>query len=213
MKIFNNEKGHSLIELVVSLPLAILVFAGLITAVSYFITNYQEVRLYTELQQKVVETIDVIRHGYIKKNVNDDEGLIGLLTAKEIKFSPEGAANSSSIYLKPIIVEPGLNYFSKFYLDSEGLLRVNGRYGLSYYNNELVFPDNERMVGNEYQFQIINDDIFIDESTDGMKGLVGIHIKARVRYREREAGQSTEEDLEKNTDTIDYKTSVYVGNM
>jgi len=99
-----NQKGVSLVELIAAIPLTILVFVILTMAVSSFVTTYKETRLYLQLQDELYNMVDLIRHGYIDKNIEASEGLIGLMTANRVEIS--GGRNMMT--LRPVIIAEGL---------------------------------------------------------------------------------------------------------
>lgn len=99
------------------------------------------------------------------------------------------------------------------FVDPNGHLRVSGQSGINlFYTNELVFPSSLAKVGNEYKFRLL-DARFTPQYASGNKVyVVGIYFKAQVRFRKRLKNQSVQEDIEQNTRTIEYKTSVFLGN-
>jgi len=211
-----KQDGYSLAELVVALPLSILVIVILTFAIANFATTYQEIQLYTQLQEELFNAIETMRYGYAKEGVtgsfyspeNEKEGLIGLLTAKEVTIGLTG----KTITIKPINLNPGVPYYSQFFLDDKNHLRVSGQYGIKTYTNELVFPQTARKIGGEQQFKIL--DLYFEPQkvVNNNIYVLGIEIKARVRFREKLDSQSLEEDSQINTKTIEYKTSVYLAN-
>jgi hypothetical protein len=214
MRQIRNEKGFSLPELIASLPLVALVFIVIAIAVISFITTYEETRLYAQLQQELFETIETIRHGYAMAGVTDEEGLIGLLTARQVDI---GYANNS-IKIIPIVPGEALgddNYWVRYHVDNDGRLILNAQYGLQYINNRVIFPQSDEKIGNQYKFRITNrNDVFVDKTPLGSDEtfLVGIRLQGEVRFRERGRNQSLEEDRLQNTKTIEYNTQVFLGN-
>ena len=109
MKLINNTKGVALLELLAAIPLSILVFVILIVGIVNFVTTYQEVRLFKQLQEELFDTVETLRYGYTKADVTgrpnepdqNKEGLIGLLTARKIDFGTTG----SSITIYPPLIE------------------------------------------------------------------------------------------------------------
>lgn len=206
-----NQKGVSLLELVAALPLAVLVFTILTMAMANFITTYHEMRLFTQMQEELYSLVDTIRHGYMQENIENSDGLIGLLTANKASIASTG----NSITVRPVIVTGGLPdaYRTTYTVDADGRMFVSGRYGLQSFSNTKIFPSSNKLIGRDFQFKIINSDIFSAEKTT-TKGpiLVNIHLAGRVRYREKGRDQSSEDDIRLNTKTIDFKTSVFVAN-
>ena len=213
LTIINNPSGFSITDLVASLPLAVLVFVILILAMSNFITTYEETKLFVQLQDELFQAIETIRYGDTKKNVTSGEGLIGLLTAERVVISP----HRTSITIYPVIITQGLggeSYRAKFYLSDKGQLKAESIYGIKSIHPHVLFPSGSKKVGAFQQFRITELQ-FIPEKVDssGKVYLVGIRVKAEVRFRERATKQTLEEDLRENVRSIKYKTSVFLGNV
>jgi len=216
MNKFKDQKGYSLVELVISLPLSILVVIIAAFAIINFVRTYNEVKLYTQLQEDLFNAVETMRYGYTKTSVtggiaspeSEKEGLIGLMTAKEVEIDHSGRL----ISIKPISVDPGIEYRSTFFLDENNNLRTSGQYGIKIYQNELVFPSTLKKIGNEQQFQLIELKFERKKVYNNRIHLLGIEIIAQVRFREKEEHQSIEDDRQVNTKTIKYKTSVYIAN-
>ena len=215
MKILKNNKGYSLIEIIAGFPLVALVFVIFGIGIVHFTTTYQEVRLYTQLQQDLFEAIEIMRHGYMLDGVTDDEGLIGLTTAKKIDVS-----STISIRVTPLVLNLDLeeDYNVTYYVDDNMQLRVNGSYGVKHFRNEPVFPSTPiKYIGREPQFTIKNiHDIWsvTPNTTDahGYPHMVDIKLVGQVRFREKLKDQSNEDDIRRNTRTITFETSVFLGN-
>ena len=215
MKILKNNKGYSLIEIIAGLPLVALVFVIFGIGIVHFTTNYQEVRLYSQLQQDLFEAIEIMRHGYMLDGVTDDEGLIGLTTAKKIDVS-----STISLRVTPLVLNLDLeeDYNVTYYVDDNKQLRVNGSYGVKHFQNEPIFPSTPiKYIGREPQFTIKNiHDIWsvTPNTTDahGYPHMVDIKLVGQVRFREKLKDQSHEDDIRKNTRTITFETSVFLGN-
>ncbi len=214
MKILINNKGYSLIEIVAGLPLVALVFVIFGVGIVHFTTTFQEVKLYTQLQQDLFDAIEIMRHGYMLDGVTDDEGLIGLTTAKKID-------NSSVISLKvtPLVLNLDLEelYWVTYYVDDNMQLKINGSYGGSKnFDNELIYPSTPtKYIGRVPQFTITNPhEIWTVSEYDahGNALMVDIKLVGQVRFREKMRNQSNEDDLRKNTRSITYETSVFIGN-
>jgi len=206
-----NNSGVSLPELVASIPLAALVFIILALAIVNFITTYEETKLYIQLQDELFQAIETIRHGVVKENVTDGEGIIGVLTAGRVSIQNAG----HFIKILPVIVTQGLgeeSYKANFWLDDKNQLVANGRYGIKTFNNHVVFPSGNRKIGNVNMFQITKLKFTPQKGNSNEVGLLGIEIEAQVRFRKKLTKQTAEEDKEKNTKRIKYKTSIIVGN-
>ena len=199
--------------------MTILVFVILIVGIVNFGTTYQEVRLYTQLQEELFDAVETMRYGYAKADVTggindldrDKEGLIGLFTARKVEFGTGG----SSITIYPPLVDQTFGeegYWSRFYLDENKHLRVSARYGVKVIQNELVFPSGIHKIGDEYQFEITELNFTPIKTIQDKIYVLGIHIKARVRFREKLKGQTIEDDIRLNTKSIEYNTSVYMAN-
>ena len=203
-----DQKGYSLAQLIAAMPLAVLVFGTLGLAMINFLVTYEETKLFIQLQDELFGAIETMRYGYTKKGVTDGEGLIGLLTASEVTID----LSRRSIRLEPVDLDPGLTYYSTFYLDDRDRLRVSGQYGINSYTDEAVFPSVDSRMGKENRFRILELEFTPEESLDGIVYLLGIRVRAQVRFRERSSDQSIEDDLRSNARTIEYETSVFIGN-
>ncbi len=214
--LIRSNKGISLIELLVSLPLAVLIITGVSFSLLHFINSYQEVKLYTQLQEDLFNAIETMRYGYSYKTYTHDEGLIGLSTAKSVKLSQ----TVNQIEINPVIVEEGLgtsSYWSRFTLDNNGHLNVTSRYGLQQFDEpKQIFPSTPtKMIDNQPQFKILNPyNVWSVEKTDGNGNpvLLKISLEGRVRFRKKGQNQSNEDDIRNNTKTVKYETSVFIGN-
>ncbi len=212
-KILRNQKGSSLIEILVGIPLAAVVFAIFGIALSHFIITYQETQLYTQLQEDLFSAIETMRYGYALEGVTDDEGLIGLMTAQTVEFS----TSRTDMTIKPIVVNPIYTYKSVFSVNDDDQLEVRSTYGAKYFRTpKLVFPSTPtKMIGNQPQFKILNPRniwTVLKTDNDGNALLLKIEMEAQVRFRERKRGESREEDIRRNTRKIRYETSVFLGN-
>jgi hypothetical protein len=206
-----DSSGIFLPDLVASLPLAAIVFLIMGLALVNFITTYEETKLFTQLQDDLFYAVETIRYGVTKKNVTDGEGIIGVMTAGKISIQNAG----KKIKILPVVVSQGLgeeSYSANFWLDNNGQLMANGYYGIKSFTDHRVFPSENRKIGNFNMFRIT------DLRFSPVKGdandvlLLGLEIEAQVRFRKKLDKQTPEEDVEKNTKTIRYKTSVLVGN-
>lgn len=215
MKILNNNKGYSLIELIAGIPLTALVFVIFAIGIIHFTTTFKEVRLYTQLQQDLFDTIETMRHGYLYEGVNEDEGLIGLTTAKEVKIG----TSRNSIRISPLVTNISIEdlYYIDFHLNDDLQIEIDGKYGLiPFPERKLIFPSTPtKFIAGKPQFTIENSrDIWSVIHTDANGNPLMIHIKlvGHVRFREKLRHQSNEDDVRKNTRTITYETSVFLGN-
>jgi hypothetical protein len=219
-----NQKGVSLIELIAGIPLATLLFAALLMGMLHFIKTYQETRLFLRLQDELFQAIQYMRYGYAHEPETATEGYIGLMTAKKASISQTG----KSITIYPLLVDQtyAATYWSRFSVNDENLLVVQSQYGNSKYISPIVIfpktkfteiqqPEKIKRFGQEPQFKILNPStIWTVEKTDinGEPLMIRIKLEGQVRYRARQEGQSLADDKLKNTRSIVYETSVYLGN-
>ncbi len=215
-KIKLNQKGYYLADLVASLPLAVLIILAFTFVVINFLRTYEEVRLYTQLQDELFAAVETMRYGYSYDDVTGNpsdpadlkEGLIGLITANEVIIG----LDHSSITLIPVILTPNLPYYSEFYLDTNNHLRASGKYGLKSFSDKLLFPTGLKKLGGKFQFRILELNFTPEKIVNDKIYLLGIQIKAQVRFREKSLKQTAEEDIRLNTKTIEYETSVFLTN-
>ncbi len=199
MKLLKNNRGYSLIEIIAGLPLVALVFVIFGIGTVHFVTNFQEVKLYSQLQQDLFDAIEVMRHGYMCQGVTDDEGLIGIATAKKVRVGE----SRNYIWVYPLTL-------------NDMQLETKGYYGINRYQNKMVFPTTPiKYIGREPQFKIKNPlQIWTVTETDaqGNPLLLDIKLVGQVRFREKLRSQSNEDDIRRNTRTITYETSIFLGN-
>ncbi len=214
MKILKNNKGYSLIEIIAGLPLVALVFVIFGIGTVHFVTNFQEVKLYSQLQQDLFEAIEVMRHGYMCEGVTDNEGLIGIATAKKVTISASG----NSIKVMPLTLNTveEEHYWVRYIVNDDMQLETKGSYGINRYQNKMLFPATPiKYIGREPQFTIKNPmQIWNVTETDAQGNPLMLNIKliGQVRFREKTRDQTNEDDIRKNTKTITYETSVFLGN-
>lgn len=223
IKKIRNQKGVSLVELVAGIPIATLLFATLIMAMMHFVRTYQETKLFLKLQEDLYQTIEYMRYGYAHESETEGEQLIGLMTARTVQLSAAG--NYIQIY--PLMTNQTYanSYWTRFTVNDDHQMEVRSRYGNSKtIESILIFPrlkfhesqqtDRPKKIGNEMQFEIMNPrDVWnVHYDDTGNPVMVDIRLEGKVRFREREQGQSAREDIEKNTRTIVYETSVFLGN-
>lgn len=215
MKTLKNNKGYTLIELIVGMPLAAFVFIIFAIGIVHFTTTFQEVKLYTQLQQDLFDAIEIMRHGYLYEGVNDDEGLIGITTAKKIKIGE----SRNSIKVTPLVTNLNTEelYYVNYILDDNNQIKIDGKYGLiPFTERKTIFPSTPlKLIDGKPQFIITNPrDIWNVTHTDAFGNPLMVHIKlvGQVRFREKMSDQNNEDDIRKNTRTITYETSVFLGN-
>jgi len=214
MKILKNNKGYSLIEIIAGLPLVTLVFVIFGIGTVHFVTNFQEIKLYSQLQQDLFDAVEIMRHGYMCEGVTDDEGLIGLTTAKNIEIG----ISRKSIKITPLVLNTTEenDYWVRYIVNDDMQLETKGKYGINVYQNKMIFPTTPiKYIDREPQFIIKNPfQIWTVTKTDaqGNPLMVNIKLVGQVRFREKMRNQSNEDDIRKNTKTITYETSVFLGN-
>jgi hypothetical protein len=207
-----NQRGLSLVELIASIPLALLVLFILTIVLINFITSYQEVRLYLQLQEELFNTLEMVRYGFLYEKFTDSPAadpkykrpIVGLMTANSVDIG----IHPNSIFLSQVGGYQARYYASggKFFLD------------LNHPNmNETgiqLFPSINETVGNEKRFELIDYSIFsVKEGTQEKPEIVNVRLIGKVRFRQREQGQSIEDDTRLNTKTVKYETIVYLGNV
>jgi len=214
MKILKNNKGYSLIEIIAGFPLVTLVFVIFGIGIIHFTTTFQEVKLYSQLQQDLFDTIEIMRHGFMYEGVTDDEGLIGLTTAKKVDTS-----SIISIKITPLVLNLDLedDYWVTYAVNDDDQIEINGNYGLTHFPEiKTIFPSTPtEYLGNEAQFTIKNPRgiwTVTHRDAEGNPLMVDIKLVGQVRFREKTRDQSNDDDIRKNTKTISYETSVYLGN-
>lgn len=212
-----SQKGSSLVELIVTLPLAALVFVGVTLSLIHFITTFQEARLYTQLQEDLFTAVETMRYGYAADEFTDNEAMIGLCSANTVIKSN----TANNILVSPALADDATNistYWSRFSCDDNGQLWVKSSHGL---NNQFrqpikIFPSTKtKMIDRNPQFQILNKNTIwevLESDGNGNPNLLKITLEAQVRFRERQRGQNAEDDLRQNTKTIKYETQVFIAN-
>jgi hypothetical protein len=209
-----NEKGVSLIEVVAGIPLTIILFTTMILAMMHFVRAYQETKLYLQLQEDMFQAIETMRYGYAKEPETAGDGLIGLITAKEvIRYGP------SSIELRPLLTNLTYNqaYKAFFRVNDDRHLEYEGYSGISdHIRPVVIFPSTPpKKIGRDWQFQILNpQDIWgvVDDNAEGFPILMRIRLEGQVRFREKSVGQNITEDKNKNTKTCIMETYVFMEN-
>jgi len=214
MKKLNNN-GYSLIEIIAGLPLVTLVFVIFGIGIAHFVTSFQEIKLYTQLQQDLFDTIEVMRHGYMYEGVTDDEGLIGIATAKKAVIG----TSRKSIKITPLVLNLELerSYWVTYAVNDDNQMEINGSYGLtSFPRRKTIFPSTPiNYIDHEPQFTIKNPQniwTVTHRDADGNALMINIKLEGQVRFREKNEDQSAEDDIRKNTKTIIYETSIFLGN-
>ena len=213
-----NEKGILLPDLVASLPLGLIVILVMTLSITNYITTYSDIQDYTKMQDDLFQSIETLRCGYIEKGVNTNgEALCGLLSANQVRIGESRDRIT-------LAVQTGVaTTIQSTVWITNGELYISGEYGISSFTSNLdqsrnipLFPESTSKIGNEKKYRLINTgDSFtsLGEDHEGNVRLLGIKLKARVRFRERRNGQSASDDLLMNTRTIRYETKVFIGNV
>lgn len=215
MKLLKNNKGYSLMEIIAGFPLVTLVFVIFGIGIVHFTTTFQEVKLYNQLQQDLFNTIEIMRHGYMYQGVTDDEGLIGLATAKKAIIG----VSRRTIRVKPLVLNLDLeeHYYVDYIVNDDNQIEINGKYGLNVFpERKLIFPSTPtKLIDGEPRFTIQNPrQIWSVSKTDaeGNALMLDIKLVGQVRFRKQLRNQSSEDDIRKNTRTITFNTSIFLGN-
>lgn len=219
----NNERGLLLPDLVASLPLGVIVLAVMTFSVINFLVAYEDIRDFTQCQDELFQAIETIRYGYVDDGVVNNESLCGMMTANEVKLS-----DSRSELSMEVDGDVSMQIRSEYKINSSGQLKLRGRYGSQLFslngvsgNDIPIFPRSDRRIDGELKYRITNPNSAftpLKVDTDDQTGerrvrLLGVDIEAQIRFREREDGQSTLEDLRVNTRTIRYQTKIFVPNV
>lgn len=215
MKILRNNKGYSLIEIIAGIPLTVLVFTIFAIGILHFVTTFQEVKLYNQLSQDLFDAIEIMRHGYMYDGVTDDEGLIGFTTAKKVQIG----TSRNSIKVTPLVTNINLedDYWVTYAVNDDKQIEINGQYGFTPFpERKTIFPSTPiNYIDREPQFTIKNPRqiwTVIKQDANYNPLMVNIKLVGQVRFREKTRSQSNEDDIRKNTRTITYETSVFLGN-
>jgi len=204
-----NTYGFTLTELMATAILASILALGFATAMYQYVLSYQESRDFIKLQQDMIAAFDAMRHGYVRRNLNLDQPLIGLLSAQTISFGPDG----QSITIIPLDGGSGSRYFARFSRYArDGSIMLNAQYGHFTGNNIVVFPSKPERVGREAKYQITR--LFFEDLTPNLdkSHLIRISMTGRVRFRERGRRQTQLEDLQYNIRYVQFETTVFLGN-
>jgi hypothetical protein len=210
-KYLKCQSGVSLVELVASIPLALIVIFLLSMVLINFITSYQEVKLYLQLQEELFSTMEVIRYGFLYKKFTDSaetdpkfkRPVVGLMTANTVEMS---------IQPYTINLSQQGGYFAKYYA-SGGKFLLDLRHPNMSETGIQVFPSIDEEVGNDKRFEIIDNSIFSVKEGDSEKPeVIKIRLVGRVRFRSKAPSQTNEDDMKRNTRTIKYESYVYLGN-
>jgi len=202
-----NQKGFTLTELIAGIVLASLLFTGFTLFYIQYLKDIHEINDYNQLQTDVITLLEDIRHGTPQKNVNDQVGLIGLMTASQVIIG-----NDNSLKMIPIITDTGAEYWAKYRLNNKGQVVLDVAYRTNRINNRVIFPKSDEKIDNQYKYQVTNFSITSLTPAGSVTRLVNVKIEAEVRYRARGPKVSKEDDLRNNIGKVSFETVVYVGN-
>jgi len=202
-------------EIIAGFPLVALVFVIFGIGIVHFTTTFQEIKLYNQLQEDLFNAIEIMRHGYIYEGVTDDEGLIGLATAKTATIG----VSRRTLNVKPLVLNLNLEdlYYVNYIVNDDNQMEIDGKYGLNIFpERRLIFPSTPtKLIDGEPRFTIKNPrQIWTVSKTDqaGNALMLDITLVGQVRFRPKLRDQSEDDDLRKNTKSITYTTSIFLGN-
>jgi len=204
-----NSHGFTITELLAAALLASVIAIGFATAMYQYVLSFQESRDFMNLQQDMVAAFDAMRHGFVRRNLNLDQPLIGFLSAQTITISPD----KQSITIIPLDGRVGSRYFARFSRYArDGSIILNAQYGQYTGNNIVVFPSRDEKVGREAKYQITS--LIFEDATPGIERsrLVRISMTGKVRFRERSSRQNQADDLKFNVRYAQFETTVFLGN-
>ncbi len=213
----NKESGHTLADVVISFPIIGLIIVILSLAMVNFVTTYQEVEAFTRMSTEMFNAIEVIRHGNVFEDRNEPNPvpLLGVLTADTLTIGLDRSLN-----VKPKLPDTR-NYYSKFYVKNN-ILFADVKSGHKTKYNLRLFPVEDREIGENPEIEILNPKHIFSNRTPNLPNtpsqipqdkicLLGVELKAKVRFRSRLDKQSVEEDIRFNTRTIRYTTRIFAG--
>ncbi len=218
MKLF-NQKGATLLELVVVAPLIVLIFVPFGLGVAHLFRTMDEVRLGTQLQQEMVDVLEMIRVGYADNDLltnssagsKQDIGLIGLAGGSKIIIEPGGRRAR----VEGLAITQGFPYYTSYYID-RGEIFASGRYELKNISPSVIFPAGQSVdeISNRPRIQadylIFTD---VDNTSNKKTDLVDVSFTAPVRLRKKSSEESTDDDLAINKKTITFDMRVFLGNV
>ena len=213
-----DEKGLLLPDIVASLPLGVIVFLVMTMSMVNFALAYQDIREYTKLQDDLFQAIETIRYGYVQRGINtNSQSLCGLLSANQVSVTEGGSG-----LLMKVDINPTYPIETKVSIDGDGMIKLRGNYGTTMFSSPLtnsreipIFPETNARLDGQLKYRILNPVTAftpLKTDADGNVRLLGIDLKAQVRFREKRNGQSVDEDKRLNTRTINYQTKVFIGN-
>ena len=216
-----NERGLLLPDLIASLPLGVIVMVVMTFSVINFTLAYSDVKEFTQMQDDLFQAVETLRYGYVQSGVNTNgAALCGLMTANQV------TTGESSITLK-VDGNPAQPILSNYWVTGDGKMRLRGSYGSQQFSSPgsssaeiAIFPKSDRREGGELKYRILNPGStfsplkyeFNENTNTNMIRLLGENIEAQVRFRERQNGQSEEDDRRMNTRRVRYQTKIFVPN-
>jgi prepilin-type N-terminal cleavage/methylation domain-containing protein len=205
-----NQKGFTLIELIAGIALSTLLFAGFTMFLIQFVNNFKEINEYNNLQHEMLNTLEVIRYGYVKKGKNENDAMIGLLTANKVNISPNG----KSVTIMPIISNTGETHWARYTLDSKGRIVLDAKYGIHNLSGEIIFPKSDEVVDKALKYKITNFSVKnVSPILSDKVSFVTVTIEGQVRFRPRGKNQNRLEDEKMNTKKATFESTVFVSNF
>ena len=202
-----NQKGFTLTELIAGIGLVSLLFVGFTIFLIQFVNNFKEINEFNTLQHELLSTIEAMRYGYVKVGVNENESLIGLMTANKVNI----ATNGKAVTITPIVTKAGERHWANYTLSPKGEIVLSAVYGIKSINNEVIFPKSKEVIDKALKYRITN--FYIANSSPVVSNdisLVTITIEGQVRFRPKASGQNREEDQRLNTRTARFETTVFI---
>ncbi len=204
-----NQKGFTLTELIAGVALSTLLFAGFTMFLIQFVNNFKEINEFNTLQHEMLNTMEVIRYGYAKKGKNDNDALIGLLTANKVTIG----SNGKTITIKPIIANTGEPHWATYNLDSKGRIVLNAQYNTNHIIGEVIFPKSDEVVDKALKYRITNFSVKnVSPLITGKVCMVTLYLEGVVRFRPKGRNQNRLEDEKMNTKKATFESTVFISN-
>ncbi len=213
----SNQKGATLLELVMLTPLIALIFIPFGLATAHLFRTMDEIRLEAQLQQDMVDVLEIIRVGYIDKELVFDNptpekiGLIGISDASEVKIYP----SRKGITAIGVPITIGFPYETSYYTE-RGEVLTSGKYELRSFRPTVIFPpwQSDAQVAGRPRFFVENLEFSNPlQSVENNAELIDVTFTASVRYRKKSEEEGTDDDLSLNKRTLTFDMRVYLGNI
>ncbi len=141
-RIFRNDQGFSLTEIVAALAVSTILIILAALAIITFFTKFKELSYFADLQQQAFEAIETMKYGYPLQDV-DGYVFMGISNAKTatLEALAGGWGAYSGIYCVPDRSALGhANDYIRFYWDRNSKsIRMQALYGVRFYQ-EQIFP-------------------------------------------------------------------------